>query len=163
MSHSPDSVHTPPPAVPWPVWPLAALVLGSLLMVAWHQLGRQADPAPETAPVVWERSLVFEDLPNGDIGVIDASEQQLVAVFAGEQGFVRGTLRALARERYRRGLGPQVPFQLQGHADGRLTLADPATGERIALESFGPTNLAVYSQLRTARADAVLISKGETP
>ena len=32
-------------------------------------------------------------------------------------------------------------------ADGRLTLVDPGTGRRVDLESFGPTNSAVFAQL----------------
>jgi len=160
-------VHHPgdrtPPAVPWPVWPLAAMVLGSLLLVTWHRIEQQNAPAAQVMPVSWERSLRFEDRPNGDIAVLDANGSEPVAVFSGEQGFLRGSLRALARERMRRGLGPQAPFLLQGHPDGRVTLSDPSSGERIHLESFGPTNVAVYSQLRSASPSAVIISRGVSP
>ena len=38
---------------------------------------------------------------------------------------------------------------LIGRADGRLTLADPATGARIDLEAFGPTNAGVFARLLT--------------
>ena len=34
---------------------------------------------------------------------------------------------------------------------GSLTLVDPATSERVDLESFGPTNAAVFAQLLAAR------------
>ncbi|TNF53158.1 MAG: photosynthetic complex assembly protein PuhC [Burkholderiales bacterium] len=150
--------------MPWPVWPLAALVLGSLLLVTWHQFEQRQAPVAQAMAVSWERSLRFEDRSNGDIAVFDAGGgSEPVAVFSGEQGFLRGSLRALARERLRRGQGPEVPFLLQGHPDGRVTLSDPASGERIHLESFGPTNVAVYSQLRTATPSAVIISKGVTP
>ena len=67
----------------------------------------------------------------------------------GENGFFRGALRGLARERRRAGLGSEQPFQLIGRADGRLTLTDPATGQRIDLESFGPTNAAVFARFMT--------------
>ncbi|MCU0956623.1 MAG: putative photosynthetic complex assembly protein PuhC [Hydrogenophaga sp.] len=154
----------PPPAVPWPVWPLAALVLGSLLLVTWHQVEQRQAPLAQAMPVSWERSLRFVDRPNGDIAVLDASGgSEPIAVFSGEQGFLRGSLRALARERLRRGQGPEAPFLLQGHPDGRVTLSDPSSGERIHLESFGPTNVAVYSQLRTASPSAAIISRGVSP
>ena len=32
----------------------------------------------------------------------------------------------------------------------RVTLSDPATGERLDLESFGPTNAAVFARLLAA-------------
>ena len=56
-------------------------------------------------------------------------------------------MRSLVRERKRQGLGPETPFQLLARADGRLTLLDPSTGRRIDLESFGPTNSAVFQRL----------------
>jgi hypothetical protein len=48
-----------------------------------------------------------------------------------------------------REIGPQPPFELAARADGRLTLTDPATGARIDLESFGPTNAGVFARLLT--------------
>jgi putative photosynthetic complex assembly protein len=136
---------------PWPIWAIGGLLALTLAVVAWQsQIG--GGPVKEDVPSVqWQRSLRFEDRPNGDIAVLDASSQREVAHFQGEQGFLRGSLRALARERQRRGMGPQAPFELTGHVDGRITLRDTATGQRIALESFGPTNSAVFSQLQWAR------------
>jgi putative photosynthetic complex assembly protein len=136
---------------PWPIWALSALLLLTLAAVAWQSRIGGGPVAQETASVQWQRSLRFEDRPNGDIAVLDAASQREVARFQGEQGFLRGSLRALARERQRRGLGSEAPFELTGHVDGRITLRDTATGQRIALESFGPTNSAVFSQLQWAR------------
>jgi putative photosynthetic complex assembly protein len=136
---------------PWPIWAIGGLLALTLAVVTWQsQVG--GGPVKEAVPSVqWQRSLRFEDRPNGDIAVLDAATQREVARFQGEQGFLRGSLRALARERQRNGLGPQAPFELTGHVDGRITLRDTATGQRIALESFGPTNSAVFSQLQWAR------------
>jgi putative photosynthetic complex assembly protein len=44
-------------------------------------------------------------------------------------------------------MGSEAPFELIAQADGRLTLHDPATGKRVELESFGPTNAANFSRL----------------
>ena len=103
----------------------------------------------DDAPVSWKRSLRFEDRPNGDVAVVDPSSQLEVTRFQGEQGFVRGTLRTLTRERMRRGIGSGPAFELIGHTDGRLTLLDPATDVRIDLESFGPTNMSSFAQWQT--------------
>jgi hypothetical protein len=78
--------------------------------------------------------------------VFDGQSGQQLAVLQGEQGFVRGALRALARERYSRGIGSGPPFTLTAYIDHRLTLKDPTTGSRIDLESFGPTNMAEFSR-----------------
>ena len=141
---------TPAPAVPdsrrWMGVVLAVCVAATLLGVAWQrqQGGLQPD---DGGPVRWTQRLHFEDRTNGDIGVVDDRGQE-IARFAGEQGFLRISLRTLARERLRQGLGPQQPFELVGHANGRLSLRDPATGVRIPLESFGPTQVATFARLQ---------------
>jgi putative photosynthetic complex assembly protein len=131
-------------AVPRP----AALALGTLLIVCLIGVGivrftgvniREAD-----APTAAERSLRFEDGPAGSVTVIDAKTGQTIDSVTGEAGFLRGSLRALVRERKMRGIDSGPPFQLILRTDGRLTLFDPTTKERLDLESFGPTNIAVY-------------------
>jgi len=93
------------------------------------------------------RLLRFADMDNGDIGVINAQDGSELARFSGEQGFMRGALRAMARERKRRDIGPMDPFELHARTDGRLTLIDPTTHMRLDLESFGPTNAGLFAQL----------------
>jgi len=57
------------------------------------------------APTVQERALHFRDQNDGGVAVLDADTGQTLQVLHGEQGFLRGTLRGMARERRRRGLG----------------------------------------------------------
>jgi putative photosynthetic complex assembly protein len=102
--------------------------------------------APDAAAVV-VRELRFEDRSDGSIAVFDGKTGAKVDAVTGQAGFIRGTLRGLARERRARGLGPEQPFQLIGRADGRLTLSDPATGRTVDLESFGPVNAGVFAQM----------------
>jgi putative photosynthetic complex assembly protein len=102
--------------------------------------------APDAAAVV-VRELRFEDRSDGSIAVFDGKTGAEVDAVTGQAGFIRGTLRGLARERRARGLGPEQPFQLIGRADGRLTLSDPATGRTVDLESFGPVNAGVFAQM----------------
>jgi len=130
-----------------PVRWLGSLLLLVLLAVGWARW-QGVSASFETAPPSWQRTLRFVDTAEGDVLALDAASGTPVARFVGEQGFVRGTLRALARERSRRGLGPEAPLQLTALRDGRLILQDPSTGERIGLEAFGATNLAVFAALR---------------
>ncbi|MBU1360691.1 MAG: photosynthetic complex assembly protein PuhC [Gammaproteobacteria bacterium] len=127
---------------------LCALALASVVGVGFVRFtGIGAAQVADAAPVV-VREFRFEDRPDGSIVVRDASSGRVVHTVAPEtNGFLRGTMRGLARERHRRGLGPEQPFRMVGRADGGLTLEDPATGRRVDLGSFGPTNAAVFAQL----------------
>lgn len=134
--------------------PLAVKLLGSMLLVILIVVGfarLQGYQAQQTdAATVWQRDLIFADGPEGAVLVIDAHSKKEIAKFEGEQGFLRSTLRALVRERRREGMGPETPLHLIGRADGRLTLLDPSTRQRIDLEAFGPTNASVFASLRLA-------------
>jgi putative photosynthetic complex assembly protein len=149
MSHTAMAVLKSLPTVrrrPWPLWLALGLLAMALLAVSWYR--SQSPPGLELGPIKWQRLLHFQDRANGDIAVVDARSGQEVARLRGEQGFARGALRTLARERMRRDLGPDMPFELSAYVDGKLVLRDPATGERIHLEAFGASNAAVFAQLQ---------------
>ena len=141
------------PPKPWgpdsfPAWVLycaAAMIAFSLISVALVRITGNG-PDQRAAAAVAERSLRFEDRNDGAVAVIDGKSGELVAVLRGEQGFVRGTLRALTRERHSRGIGNGPPFTLTAYIDHRLALLDPATGARIDLEAFGPSNMAEFAR-----------------
>jgi putative photosynthetic complex assembly protein len=130
----------------WVLYVAGGIIAFSLISVGLIRLAGQG-PDQLAAAVTAERSLRFEDSADRGVRVLDGKTGESVAVLHGEQGFVRGALRALTRERHSRGIGSQRPFDLIARADGRLTLFDPATGQRIDLESFGPTNAANFSRL----------------
>jgi putative photosynthetic complex assembly protein len=103
-------------------------------------------PDQRAAAATMQRSLVFQDQKDGGVRVEDGVSGQTLTVVYGEQGFLRGALRALARERFARNIGSSQPFDLIARVDGRVTLLDPSTGQRVDLESFGPTNTAEFTR-----------------
>ena len=133
---------------PFPRWILlfsAFMIAFSLLSVGLIRItGNGPDQLAQR--VVQERALVFLDTADGAVWVQDGDSGATLTHLYGEQGFVRGALRALSRERLARGLGPEAPFRLQAKADGALTLLDPSTQKRIDLEAFGPSNVAQFAQ-----------------
>lgn len=97
------------------------------------------------------REVRFADQRDGSIAVTEAGTDQEIAVIPpGTNGFLRGALRGLARERKRQNLDAGPAFRLVRWADGRLTLEDPATGRVIDLAAFGPTNAGAFANLLTA-------------
>ena len=147
--------------VPFPHWPLRAAaglaVFALLATIGARYLGLGTSLQSES-PVRAERQLRFvEHLAGGNgvgaggIDVIDArTNQKIDELRPGTDGFMRATLRGLARERRRNGLGQEVPFELALHADGTLTLVDPATARSIQLQAFGPSNSGAFARLLTA-------------
>ena len=121
--------------------------IACLTLVALVRWIGPAAPDNITARAEQIRVLRFVDQPDGSIQVIDAVTGADVHNFQGEQGFVRGTLRALVRGRRLQGMGADQPFELSAHDAGRLSLRDPATGTSIALESFGSNNIGVFARL----------------
>lgn len=142
-----DAAESPAANARLPFVGLAALVLATLGLVATARLGGVPVEARADAPATAMRTLRFEDRPDGSLRITDAASGAAVGRIEGEAGFVRGTLRGLARERKRAGIGAEAPFTLTARNDGRLTLADPATGRRVDLESFGPTNAGAFARL----------------
>lgn len=149
---------TPKPAVTdtfprWVLWATGCLLAFTLGAVALVRITGNG-PDQLAAASVNERLLRFEDSAGGGVAVIDGQTGKLLTTITGEQGFFRGAIRALARDRIARKIGSEEPFKLISRSDGRLTLFDPVSGQRIDLESFGPTNAAVFAQFLTMQPPA---------
>ena len=129
----------------WALYWAGGIIAFSLISVGLVRLTGNG-PDQRAAAATSERLLRFEDTPDGGVAVLDGLSGEAITVLQGEQGFVRGALRALTRERYARQIGSKQPFLLTARTDGRLTLSDPATGQRVDLESFGPINAGAFAR-----------------
>lgn len=106
--------------------------------------GSQIDPSTPVQTV----ELRFVDRTDGAVEVYEVTNGRAVAVLApGTNGFVRGVMRGMARERRQHEVGTEPAFRLIRWEDGTLSLEDPATGRRIELEAFGQTNFDVFARL----------------
>lgn len=133
----------------------AALIGFSLLMTAAVRVG-VLSPMPsaglvreqqQVKPLV-SMDLQFLDRQDGAVVIqkVDGTPVRIIAAGT-KDGFVRGVMRGLARERTMNGVGQTPAFRLTRWADGSLTLKDMATGRLIELGSFGPTNRATFDSL----------------
>jgi len=129
------------------------LVLLSLCAAGFSRFSGIGTTRAPVANVVQTRELRFEDRADGAVVVSDAKSDQVVDVLApGTNGFVRGVMRGLARQRRREDLGAAPPFLLTRWSDDRLSIEDVATHVRIELESFGPTNEGAFARLLNDRS-----------
>jgi putative photosynthetic complex assembly protein len=149
------SSHSHDMAVPrGPLIGAGALILTVLAAAGLGRMAGAGTTAPQGETPTLTRSLGFEDRADGAILVRDAEAGREIALLEpGTNGFVRGTLRALVRDRRREEITGRAPFRLAAWPDGRLTLEDPATGISIGLEAFGPTNMEAFARLLLAGRD----------
>jgi putative photosynthetic complex assembly protein len=131
------------------------VILLSIMTAAAGRMTGAANSAPTAAPVV-SRELLFRDRPDGGVAVFDAHDTStpIDIVAPATNGFLRATMRGLARQRLRQDADVEIPFHLTEWADGRLTLTDPTTGRRVEMEAFGITNEEVFARLLTAKPGA---------
>ncbi len=127
------------------------LVISTLLIVAAARLTGYAPAQPPVSAVVESHDLRFEDRSDGAVLVFDGADGRLTYTLQpGTNGFVRGVLRGLVRERRADHIGSTPPFRLTRWADGRLSLDDPSTGRHVDLEVFGPTNAGAFADILLA-------------
>ena len=155
MSGTGAAVPRPPRGrSPHPSMALATCAL-LLVVLAVTIMGRprpgDGREAGQGRPASASIDLRFEDLPGGGVAVRRADDGAAVAVLApGTEGFVRATLRGLARDRKRGDLGPEQPFRLSAWTDGGLSLEDRATGRTLDLRAFGSTQVEAFARLLPA-------------
>jgi putative photosynthetic complex assembly protein len=142
---------------PFPRGPLfgaGALVVLTLILAAMSRLTGVGTTTVDEGNAVVSRDLRFEDRNDGAVAVLAAKDDKVVEILPpGTNGFVRGVLRGLARERKLEGIGIEPPFRLTEWDDGRLSLEDRATGRRVELVSFGQTQFDVFAQMLKAAED----------
>lgn len=144
---------------PFPKAPLigAGLLVGvTILFAAGPRLGylppiqtATTERAAHHVAVVETRDLRFTDRADGALVIDDTTRGTVAAVLphGTNNGFIRGVLRGMARDRLLRGVGKTPPFRLTLFGDGALTLFDPSTGRNVELGSFGPTNKQSFADL----------------
>lgn len=111
----------------------------------------QAMRAEAAVPRIAQRDLRFLDGADGSVIVQDMAGATVATIAPGsEQGFVRGVMRGLARERRLRDVPQNMPFRLALWGDNGLTLTDLGTGRQIELGGFGATNRAAFATMLPA-------------
>lgn len=92
--------------------------------------------------------VTFSDMLDGSVAIRNARSGVTVAtVPARAGGFIRSTMRVLATERSREGIGQAQPFRLTQLQNGTFELTDLATGQTLDLVAFGPTNEAEFANI----------------
>jgi putative photosynthetic complex assembly protein len=140
---------------PVALWGAAGLIGFTILAAGIGRVSGIGVAEVPAAQPIDSIELRFEDQPNGAVAVYQLPQGKTVAILApGTNGFVRGVLRGLARERRQHDIGVQPPFKLTRWGSGGLSLEDPTTGRRIELEAFGQTNVDACARLLARGSEA---------
>lgn len=139
---------------PFPLFPLLGagfLILATLVSVAWLQWFGGPQGANHQGAITGQVQLHFRDREDGGVDVLNADDQRLISrLEPGNHGFVRATLRGLARSRRAIGAGSAEPFRLERRDNGQLILIDPVTGQEVDLWAFGSLNAGEFEALLDA-------------
>ena len=147
-----------------PTVPRGALIGAAILLmfvialtgaVRFGLIPKSADPSVTRAAAqvmpAQERSLRFVDRADGAVVVSDAVSGDVVTVIAfGEGGFLRATMRRMAKARIAAGIGAEPPFTLTRWENGALSLSDPETGRDAEIYGFGPDHTKSFADMLEA-------------
>ena len=147
-----------------PTVPRGALIGAAILLlfvialtgaVRFGFIPKAADPSVTRAAAqvmpAQERSLRFIDRSDGAVVVSDATSGETVTVVPfGQGGFLRATMRRMAKARIAAGIGAEPPFTLTRWENGALSLKDPATGRDAEIYGFGPDHTKSFADMLEA-------------
>jgi putative photosynthetic complex assembly protein len=157
MSHAAQHNHARhDPTVPRGALIGAALLLSFVMAMAGAVkagfIPVSADPgasraAAQVAPAQ-TRLLRFTDRADGAVVVSDAATGDDITVIGfGEGGFVRATMRRMAKVRAAQGIGAEPPFKLTLWDNGALSLSDPETGGDAEIHGFGQDHSKMFADM----------------
>ena len=145
MSERPDDF-SPPPAFLMGAATMAVIALAAALYGSRSDVGTFR---MEESPTVESRLLTILDNGQGSSTVKDATTGDVLRVTSPglEEGFVWGAVNGLSYGRKQIQAPADAPYELARRADGRITLTDLMTGQKVFLDSFGYGNAAAFARL----------------
>jgi len=141
---------------PFPRGPLIAagvLVAASIALAALGSVARIGRTELPPGTPVASYDMRFTAQPDGTLQVTTPDGRALAVLPVGKDGFIRGVLHSIDRERRRASAPADAPLRVTRFTDGRIALIDPATGQRFDIDVFGPTNAGSFARLWYASDD----------
>lgn len=157
MSHA---VHHDPTVPRAALIGVAGVLLFTMAMTGATRFGllpHSADPvasrAAQNIAPAQSRELRFADRADGAVVVSDAGNGETVKVIEfGQGGFLRATMRRMAKARIAAGVGAEPPFKLVLWENGALSLSDPETGRVAEIQGFGADHSRIFAEMLEQKA-----------
>lgn len=123
-----------------------ALVVASLALVSYAVYsGRPHIGTPVASPVVAERQIIIRSGGAQAVTLLEPDGTEIAHMDHG--GFIAVIANGIDRARTVARVDPGLPVTLARHANGRLTVTDPATDWTVELTVFGADNEAAFAAL----------------
>lgn len=134
---------------------LFTMAMAGATRVGWipHSADPDASRAAQNVQPAKSRELRFADRADGAVVVTDANTGETVKVVEfGQGGFLRATMRRMAKARIAAGKGAEPPFELTLWENGALSLSDPQTGREAEIHGFGADHSKIFADMLEAPA-----------
>ena len=135
---------------------LFTMAMAGATRVGWipHSADPDASRAAQNVQPAQSRQLRFADRADGAVVVTDANSGVTVKVVEfGQGGFLRATMRRMAKARIAAGKGSEPPFKLTLWENGALSLSDPQTGREAEIHGFGADHSKIFADMLEASAE----------
>jgi putative photosynthetic complex assembly protein len=128
-----------------PLYSAFALVAFAFVTIIFSQKTGIGSMITDPGQPVDMIDLVISQAEADLVRVSEANTGNILAEYApAEGGFVRGSLRALARMRMTADVDVNEPYRVIKWSSGAVSLSDTRTGQRIYLNAFGPDQVAAF-------------------
>jgi putative photosynthetic complex assembly protein len=129
---------------------LFTMALTGAVSLGW--IPQSADPeasrAAQNVAAAQSRDLRFVDRADGAVIVSDAVTGEMVKIVEfGQGGFLRATVRRMAKARIAAGISAEPPFKLTLWENGALSLSDPQTGRDAEIHGFGADHSKMFADM----------------
>jgi putative photosynthetic complex assembly protein len=129
---------------------LGVLGMTGAVSLGWlpHSANPSASRAKANVALAQERLIRFADRADGAVVVTDVDSGEVIKVIAfGQGGFLRATMRRMAKARLAKNIGAEPPFRLVRWENGALSLIDPSTGREAEIFGFGPDQTKTFADM----------------
>jgi putative photosynthetic complex assembly protein len=123
---------------------LVAFAFGTILFSQATGIGSMITDPGQPLDMI---DLTISQADGDHVRVSDANSGKVLAEYGpADGGFVRGSMRALARMRMTADVDANEPYRVIKWSSGAVSLSDTRTGQRIYLNAFGPDQVAAFEK-----------------
>ncbi|MEM6973080.1 MAG: photosynthetic complex assembly protein PuhC [Pseudomonadota bacterium] len=128
-----------------------AVIIATLIFTTIATYTRdRTPPAPGAgSPIVSSRAVAFDQRAEAGVIVVrDAGTGgEITTLVDADNSFMQNVYKVLTKERRRRAVALDLPYQVSAHENGRVAIMDLTTGRVIDINAFGANQVKAFASL----------------